>query len=295
MRGFSKGELALVGVVFLWGSTFVLVKAALQDASTLTFLTCRFVIATVTLGLFYRRRLVRAYEENPGAARGGIYAGLCLAAGYLFQTSGLRYTTPSKSAFLTGLTTVTVPLLNALVYRAWPRFTEWFGAIAATIGMGLMTLEGDKLGLGRGEILTLGCTIAYGIHVLVLSRYSPLGGVELLSFLQVATAAAVALPTFWWAETPQVIWSQTVVAAMVITGMLGTALAFTVLAWAQRTSTPSRVSLIFAFEPVAAAAMSYLVLGEVLSGRGLAGAILILAAILLVEMKPGGVAAHPDR
>ena len=288
----NRGEIALLGVTCLWGSTFVLVKGALSETSTLVFLACRFAIATLTLLVFYRGRLLRAYELNPSAARGGIYAGLCLAAGFMFQTSGLRYTTPSRSAFITGLTTVTVPLLGAAVYRKWPRPAECIGGLVATVGMGLMTLEGERFGLGKGELLTLGCTIAYGIHVLVLSRYSPKGGVELLSFLQIATAAAVTGATFWWAEAPRVVWSPAVVRAMLVTGMLGTALAFTVMAWAQQKSSPARISVIFAFEPVAAAVTSYLVLGEILSRQALVGAALILAGILLVELKPAAAAEH---
>src|SRR5439155_14808208 len=100
-----------------------------------------------------------------GSARGGVLAGVCLFGGYAFQTVGLRSTTPSKAAFLTGLTVVVVPLLNSLVYRVYPHVSESIGVVVATVGMGLMTLQPDSGGVGRGDVLVTLCAVAFAAHI----------------------------------------------------------------------------------------------------------------------------------
>ena len=273
-------------VAFVWGSTFVLVKSALAEISTLLFLALRFSLAGVVLAIAYRGKLPGLFAGRGSGLKGGALAGLCIFGGYLFQTFGLRLTTPSNSAFLTGLAIVLVPVLGALVYRVAPRLPEAAGVVTALVGMGLMTIEGPDLEFRLGDLLTVGGAVFFAVHVLVLGHFSPREGFERLSVLQVSTAALLALSTCWWAEDVYVAWSPTVLLALGVTGLLATAGAFTIQAWAQQHTTPTRTALIFALEPVFAAATSCLLLGEVLTGRGFAGAALILAGILTVELKP---------
>lgn len=288
-----RADLALALMTLIWGSTFVVVKSALDDLSTLLYLAARFTLATIAVGAFYRGRLSAALARPGLAVQGGALAGLCLIAGYTLQTAGLRYTTPSMSAFLTGLTTVLVPFLSSAVYKKAPHVSEGIGVVIATAGLGLLTLRGDRFEIGKGELLTLGCTVAYASHILVLGRYSLKSSLELLSLTQMATAAAIAGLTFWWVETPRARWTPTALAAVAITGVLSSALAFSVQAWAQRRTTTTHTALVFALEPVFAAATSYVATGETLPGRGMGGAALILAGIVLAELKPIGRARHP--
>jgi len=221
-----------------------------------------------------------------GIAWGGCLAGLFLFGGFAFQTIGLKYTSPTKSAFITGLCTVMVPLLAALVYRSRPRVSELVGVSVATIGMGLLTLEGPFGSIARGDLLTLLGAAAFAAHIVTLGHYSASVGFELLSVAQVSAAAVSALSLFWWVEPVQVQWQPVVIWAILITGLLCTALAFTVQAWAQRFTSSTRTALIYALEPVFAWMTSWIVLGESLSGRAAGGALLILAGVLLVEVKP---------
>ncbi|MCS6951439.1 MAG: DMT family transporter [Bryobacterales bacterium] len=277
-------DAALVGITLIWGATFVLVKHALEDASTLLFLALRFTLASVALAAGLRWRGVLRFERE--GLRAGLVAGACLFCGYLFQTIGLRYTTPSKSAFITGLSVVLVPLLGAAAGRVRPRWSDWGGACLATCGLALLTLEGASLRMGYGDLLTLVCAFGFALHILVVGYYAPRVRVEELSLVQIATAAALALAGCWWAERAWIRWSPRVLGAVAVTGLLATALAFTVQAWAQRRTTPTRTALIFALEPVFAWLTAYLVAGEVFSAPVAAGAGLILAAILLVELGP---------
>jgi drug/metabolite transporter (DMT)-like permease len=287
-------DLALVSVALIWGATFVMVKRALGDISTVLFLALRFSIATVVLWITFRGRGAH-FPRNPKfELRAGAIVGVFLFAGYLLQTAGLKLTTASQAAFVTGFNIVLVPLFGALIYRRTPQFSELIGVAMAIAGTGLMTLRSARFDIGRGDLLVLGCAIAFAFHILVLGHYSRQMSFESLSLYQIATCAVLGLASFWWFETPRVIWSWAVVIALVVTSLLATALSFSVQSWAQQFTTPTRTALIFSLEPVFAWVTSFLVAREVLSPRAALGAILILAGILTVELKPMRFLSHPS-
>jgi drug/metabolite transporter (DMT)-like permease len=280
-----RADIALAFITLIWGSTFVVVKEALADSSTLLFLALRFSLATVSLAIVFRPLPSKFTGLRPLLTGGGL-AGVCLFAGYVFQTVGLRYTTPSKSAFITGLSIVLVPAFAALVQRRAPHPSEALGVVTATAGMAMMTLSAESAQIEKGDLLTLLCAGAFAAHILVVGHYAPRLGFQPLTLVQIATAAVMSLASFWWVETPSIKWSPGVIAAVLVTGLLATALAFGIQAWAQQYTTPTRTALIFALEPVFAWGTSFAVAGELLSPRATAGAALILSGILLVELKP---------
>jgi len=292
-RQLWRADLALAGIALIWGATFVLVKQALEDASTLLFLALRFSLAGLALVVIFRP-LAGKFGNPRLLWPGGILAGLCLSAGYLFQTAGLRYTTASKSAFITGLSVVLVPMFGAALRRRLPAGTEVLGVAAATGGMALMTLDLETLRIERGDLLTVGCAVGFAVHILVVGHYAPRVSFQALTLAQVATAAALALATCWWIEPATLRWSTGIVGALVVTGLLATALAFSVQAWAQQYTTPTHTALIFALEPVFAWLTSFLAAGELLSLRASVGALLILAGILVVELKLFGPSPRPN-
>ncbi len=290
----TRGELALIVVTLVWGASFVLVKSTLDHISTWLFLATRFSVATIVLLLFFGRRVVAPQSARRAAMQVGLWAGLCLAAGYCFQTFGLRYTTPSKSAFITGLTSALVPFFALLVYRKAPHPSEVMGVTVATVGLGLLTMPSGALAIGYGDAISLCCTIAFAGHILLLGRSSPAIPYELLSITQVAVTALLCWVMAGWAEVPYGTLNVRVAGAILFTGILCTAIPFTVQAWAQQHTTATRTALIFAFEPVSAVMTSYAMDGERLSARGAWGAFLILAGVLAVELKPTGPAKHPQ-
>jgi drug/metabolite transporter (DMT)-like permease len=293
-------ELALVGNTVVWGATFTLVKSALGGVSAILFLALRFSLATVALALIFRKPLAdpatwREPSKNAWKnAAPGCLVGLFLFLGYLLQTQGLRYTSAPKSAFLTGLTSVLAPLFASSVYGIKLRISEGFGLLTALAGLGLMTLPGASGSVNRGDVLTLCCAAAFAAHIVTLGHFSRGMRFELLSVMQVGTAAVLAITLFPWTETPRVEWQPAVLWAILITGLLATALAFTVQAWAQKFTTSTRTALIYMLEPVVAWMTSYLLAGEGLSRQGAAGAALILGGVLLVELKPVNPRQHPS-
>ena len=287
-----KAEAALVWNTAIWGATFVVVKAALADVSPILFVALRFSLATLALmPLLAGKRRIPWDWRTAGA---GALAGACLFSGYLTQTLGLRLTSAPKSAFITGLAPVMVPLLAALVYRSRPRVSEVAGLLVATAGLVLMTLQGATTTVNPGDLLTFLCAIGFAAHIVVLGHFAERMSFEILSVTQVGMAAVLSLALFWWAEPPHIRWRPAMIGAILVTGLLATALAFTIQAWAQRYTTSTRTGLIYMLEPVFAWITSFVLAGEGLSRRAAAGAVLILGGVVLVEVKPLNPRRHPS-
>jgi drug/metabolite transporter (DMT)-like permease len=283
-------DLSLLGITFIWGSTFVIVKKALESSSTLLFLALRFTLAALAVALLFRGPLLAEggrKRELQAALGGGVVVGSVLFLGYLFQTLGLRLTTPAKSGFITGFSVALVPVFNAILYRAWPSWNACVGVCCATAGLYLLIAPGNVVAeFSRGDLLTLACAVAFGLHILLLGRYSRRMSVAALSVAQIGVAAVLSLSSFFWAEAVYVRWTAPLIVAVAVTGLLATALAFSVQTWAQQFTSPTHTALIFTLEPVFAWLTSYLLLGEALGTRGASGAVLILAGIILSELKP---------
>lgn len=283
-----QADAALAIVAVIWGSTFVVVKHALTDISTVYFLFLRFALASICLALLFipgfRKMQWREIGRGLG---GGAVAGLFLWLGYISQTVGLKYTTAGNSGFLTGLYIVLVPLIGAAVFRKRPGGREVIGIGAATAGMIVMTLPsfGANLRMNRGDLLTLGCAAAFAFHLLILGYYSQREKTEAVALGQIVCAAALSAISLG-IEPPRAIWNRAVLVAIVLTAIFATAVAFALQTWGQRYTTATRTALIFALEPVVALVTAVSLGGETLTFYAVAGGSLILAGILAVELKP---------
>lgn len=298
MNRSRAAEAALAFNTVIWGATFVLVKAALADVSPVLFIALRFTLAAAALGAVFRTRALPVRDEPSRSWRAvaaGAIAGIFLFSGYIFQTMGLRLTSAPRSAFITGLTSVAVPLLAALVYRLRPLISEVVGVLVATAGLALMTLPGVFGPMRSGDLLTVCCAVGFAAHIVTLGHFSEKMNYEVLAVTQITVAAMLGWALFSLVEAPRVAWRPAVVWAILVTGLLATALAFSIQAWAQQYASPARTALIFMLEPVVAWITSYLVAGESLSGRAAAGAALILGGVMLVELKPLNSRQHPFR
>jgi drug/metabolite transporter (DMT)-like permease len=287
--------LLLVMIAFIWGSTFVLVKEALSDASPLALNSARMIVAAVLLAFFYRKKI--AVLTKP-ALMGGVLVGVFLYAGYAFQTSGLKLTTPSKSAFLTGTSSVLVPLFLVAIWHVRIHLWRVVGILLALVGLFLMTVPGGPGGLADfanvnlGDLLTVGCAICFTFHVIFVGRASQRFPFEQVAFLQVGTAAILMTLSTPLLEHPYFRATPTVIAAILITGVLCTAVAFSIQSWAQQFTPATHTALIFTTEPVFAWLTSFIYLHERLGLRAGAGAVLILGGVLISELL--GQVEKPD-
>jgi len=290
-------HLLLLAVVLVWGTTFTLVKSALAHTTPLLFNLLRMALAFVALLAVNGPSLRGISRRDLGL---GALTGLFLALGYQLQTAGLALTTPSKSAFLTGLVVVMVPLLSAIPGVApaatlKPSLDTWFGTLLAFAGLLLLTTPAGApmgagtaifSGLGLGELLSLGCAIAFAAHLLVLARAAPLVSARRLGTLQIGFAALVMLLTLPLGGRPAFRSVAILWIALGVTALFATAAAFTIQSWAQQHLPASHTALLFTLEPVFAWVTSLVFFGERLGTRAMLGAGLILAGILLAELRP---------
>lgn len=295
-----RAYLLMVFVVAVWGSTFVLIKGALAHATPAAFNLARMTLAFAVMAVGYHRywRGIHRWQVVSGAL-----VGLCLATGYQFQTLGLARTTPSKSAFITGLMVVLVPLLSAIPGLRppgghAPRWNAFLGAVLAFAGILLLTapaaagtagLRGllpDLNSINLGDVLTLGCAVAFAFHCIALGHVSPRIGFQPLALLQVGFCALFMALSLPFIERPHVEWTPGLLAALAIAAVLATAAAFSIQSWAQSILPSTHAALIMTLEPVFAWITSFLVMGERLGLRPACGALIILAGIAITELAP---------
>ena len=290
----------MVLVVAVWGSTFVLIKGALAHATPAAFNLIRMTLAFTVMAVGYHRywRGIRRWQVLSGAL-----VGICLATGYQFQTLGLARTTPSKSAFITGLMVVLVPLLSAIPRLRppgghAPRWNAFAGVVLAFAGIILLTapagasasgLAGflpDLGSINAGDVLTFGCAVAFAFHCIALGHTSPRIGFQTLALLQVGFCALFMAVSMPFIERPRVDWTPGLMGALAIAAVLATAAAFSIQSWAQSVLPSTHTALILTLEPVFAWITSFLVTGERLGLIPACGAVLILAGIAITELVP---------
>jgi drug/metabolite transporter (DMT)-like permease len=300
----TLAHLLLLAVVAVWGATFTLVKDALQDASPLLFNLLRMTFAAIILMIVNRRSLRHLTRS---ALFSGLVVGVFLAAGYQLQTAGLARTTAAKSAFITGLVVVFVPLLSVIpairpANAHAPRWSSAVGALLAFAGLLLLTTPTGTTwtnlftSIGTGDLLTLLCSIAFAAHLLALAQTSTRVPIAQLATLQISAAALIMAITLSLGGPIYLHVTSRLVVALAVTSLLATAAAFTIQSWAQQHLPPTHTALLLTLEPVFAWLVSFLFLGERLSARSLAGAGLIFTGILITGLLPTAepVPAYPS-
>jgi drug/metabolite transporter (DMT)-like permease len=270
--------LALIAVTAVWGVTFVQVKDAVALYPLFAFLAVRFAIASATLAVPALPRLRKL--GRPGIAA-GIVLGALLATGYALQTAGLERTTVSSTGFITGLYVVLTPLFALVLFRQRIGAMVWLGVAVAVAGLAL--LSGVDVGSSTGDLLVLASTAAQALQIVMVERYANRFDPIALTFVEMAvafagfTAIALALGDL---SMPS---GTTVWAALLVTGIFASALAYLIQVWAQRRISATRIALIFALETVWAGFFGYLLADDRLGLMGWGGCALILAGIVLAE------------
>ncbi len=271
------GTLAILGVAAIWGGTFTAMKLAFYTADPMPFLALRFLFAISTLLLVYLLR-----RKRPELSKIGVAIGLVVFISYALQVEGLKYISATKSAFITGLDVPLVPLLGFVLFRRRPKFRA---IVAIAIGLvGLLLLTGAAFGsFAVGDLLTIGCAAVWALQVVIVDRAvkgsDPLDITFDESFptLLLSMTFSPLLNEYTLPLNGAVLW------AALYTGVLATALAFFLQAWAQRIIPPESAALGLMAEPIFAYFLSWIILGEVLTPLQAIGAILILISIPLAS------------
>jgi len=269
---------ALLGVTAVWGWTFVIVHEAVAVWGVVAFLAVRFLIAAASASAVWGRRL----DRRSLAVGSGI--GLALAAGYLLQTWGLKYTTATNAGLITGLFVVLAPIADRVLNGVVLRRVAWLAVLLSLVGMTLLTgrLPTD---LAAGDLLVLGCAVAFGVHIALLSRHAPGHDPRALTTAQMLSVAAIFLVLWPIAGTvqapPREVWF-----ALALTGLVASTVAYGVQTWAQRHLSTARTAVILTTEPMFAALFGITLAGERLGPVQVTGAVLILAAVVMSEAVP---------
>lgn len=277
-----SADLSLLAVAALWGLTFPFGKIVLETLTPFAYLAVRFTVAALVLApLMYCRARAVARRDWTAAA----ILGVVLFLGFALQAIGLRITTASKAGFITGLSVVMVPVIQAVWMRRVPHRRVMTGIAAATVGLALLTLNGS-LAVNAGDLLVLACAVCFAVHIIIMGRLAPVLDAITLTTVQVVVAAVLSvLAALAERSLPGVAAASALVWGMILFMVAtGTLAALLIQAWAQRFTSPAHVGLMFTFEPVAAAIAAFLILGEVLVGRQAWGAALIFVGIVIAEL-----------
>jgi drug/metabolite transporter (DMT)-like permease len=268
----------LLAIVIAWGWTFTVVKDAVAICGVVPFLAVRFAIGSACVGVFAAR------GAELRSLRTGAWIGLALAAAYLLQTFGLRYSTATNTGLITGLFIVFTPLANRVLFGVRTRRVLWAAIAVSLCGLALLTGAGPQ-GLRAGDGLTLGCAACFGLHVALLDRYSKGHRAVTLALGQL-TSATVLLASVWAVQGP-IRWPPAEVwPALLLTGGICTAAAFFVQTFAQQRLSAVETGMIILTEPIFAAVFGWLLAGDRLTGLQILGAGLMVAAVFAAEIYP---------
>lgn len=272
-------DLSLLLVTLVWGSTFVIVKWAIEDLPPLPFLAIRFALAFVSLlpFLWLQKNHINKTTLIRGAA-----TGVFLFSGYAWQTVGLQYTTSSNAGFITGLSVVFVPALVTITTRKLPSRSLTLGVLCALVGLAFLSL-GNSLQLNKGDLMILVCALSFALHIFFVGRYAPQMNATVLASVQILTVSLLSGLSSRLFPQPSINFSSTAWFALLVTAILATSVAFFVQTKMQQFTTSTHTALIFSMEPVFAAISAYFFAGELLTPKGFLGAGLVLAGMLIAE------------
>jgi len=224
------------------------------------------------------------------AVKGGTVVGLLICAYMFLQVVGLQYTTASKSALITGISVVLVPVFSAFILKKVPDVFSILGVALAMSGL-LFLAELRGFNLNFGDLLTLGCAVLCAIHILSVDHFTMKFDPKIISLLQFAVCAVLYLTGWIVTGFQSFVINTQVVLALLITGVFGTAVAYTVWAIVQQDTTPTKVALIFTCEPVFGVVLALIIprndgTTEKMTINMLLGCVLIVAGMILAELKP---------
>lgn len=240
-----KAELILLSITLIWGGTFAVVKFALANSSPLTFLAIRFGIASLIFPLIYRKNY---FSMDKATFIGGAFLGVLLMVGFAFQTIGLKYTTSSKSAFITGLLVAFTPIAQAIIERKLPSKGNLIGVGLVAVGLYLLTSPSGQ-GFNIGNILTFFCAISYAIYIVYLDIFSKKHDVSKLTLLQLSITSLLSIAIAPFVETMEVHLTTGFIWALLYTSILATVFATYLQTKYQRDTTPVRAAIIFSMDP----------------------------------------------
>ena len=280
MTSRTRAELYLLSLTIIWGSTFVLTKFILESASPFVYVAIRFFVASLLLGALFFRRLRTITKD--GVAK-GLILGVLLFFGFMLQTIGMKFTTASKSAFITGLMVVFTPIFQLIIERKAPKIGNIVGVVLVAIGLYLLTSpKGSEFNIG--DALTLVCAVLFSIYTVYLGVYGKDHDPAHLTFIQFASTAILAAAAIPFLETAHLSLTFNFLLNLAYLAVMPTVVALYLMAKYQKYTTPTRSAIIYSMEPPIAAIFAFFIIGEQVGMIGAIGGMLILSGLLVSEL-----------
>ena len=274
-------QLSMVVTTMIWGITFVMVKDALNDAPPYMFAALRFGIAFI-LGLVYVNKGIKNITDVE--MLGGLFCGFCLFVGYAFQNFGLMETTPSRSAFITSVSVILVPLILVLFRMNKVNTRIWIAVVLAILGLYIL-LNPTGGGINIGDILTFGCAVSFAAHVIMQDKYLSKGAsISKLFLIQIMFVTIFSCASVFIFEDMIINISERLIIALLVTGILATFVAIMFMVWAQTILGPNQTAILLSLEPVFAALFSTFFAGEILGIYGWVGGMIVVLGVISSEI-----------
>ncbi len=286
-----RNSFLLFLAAFIWGVAFVAQSVGMDYMGPFSFNGARFLMGSMVLLPLVIFRRKKNKEKNIAAAdlkitlKGGVCCGLALGSAALLQQFGIMYTTVGKAGFITTLYIIIVPVLGIFLGKKIPG-KVWTGAAVAAFGMYLLCMS-ERLALGKGDTLVFLCAIIFSIHILVIDYFSPKAdGVE-LSCIQFLTAGMISSILAFIFEKPELSQFVDGIIPLAYAGIMSSGVAYTLQVVGQKDMDPTVASLILSLESVVSMLAGWVILGQSLNGRELAGCGLVFGAVILVQLPEG--------
>jgi len=287
----NLADISLLFVAFIWGTTFVVVQNAIATLPPYSFNGIRFTFASIILFmiiLILYRDILK--QINRQLLMSGVILGILLFLGYTAQTIGLLFTTASKAGFITGLSVVLVPIFSIIILKVYPKLTSVISMILAATGLYFLTAMGSN-SFNLGDLLIFFCAIFFAMQIVFTGKFSPNYNSLILAWIQISVVAVLSLVFAiifedFTAIRPSGLFKFDVLIALLITSIFATALAFLAQTYFQKFTSPTRVAIIFAMEPVFASITAVVINNERLGIFSIVGGLLILLGMILAESEP---------
>lgn len=274
--------LALASII--WGFAFIIIKSALDTISPLYILAFRFSIAAIALCAVFFKKLKsidRSYLKN------GIILSVMLFISFVLQTYGLKYTTTGNNAFLTGFYVICVPFLHWIISKKRPNTICFISAVIGMSGIGLITLTGFNMQMNKGDILTLMCAVGFAMHIVYVDKYTEKQDPILLTILQISFSAVYSwiFAPIVEGAFPKAVFTLKPLLCVLYLGVFSTLICYLLQNVGQKYVHPSAAALLLSSESVFGALFAVLILHEHMSGRLAIGGMLLIAAIMLSQLR----------
>lgn len=289
-----KKYLAIIGLIVvtvIWGGGFVASDMALNSMTPFQIMTIRFFLGTLILGGISLPEMKAVKKDE---LRAGFFMGCALFFAFALQIVGLKYTTPSKNAFLTATNVVIVPFIAFLVYKKSVGFHGLMGAAMAIAGVGILSLNGS-FSLGAGDALTLVGAAGFALQIFLTGEFAVRYRASVLNSVQMATAFILSAVFLLAMGQVSVKATSTGWLSVLYLGVVSTAITFLLQTNCQKYVDETKAAIILSMESVFGTLFSVLLLKELVTLRMVGGCILILAAVMISNYPAGGKMAGNER